>query len=270
LQLRQQPAYNYPQLPEDRSYLGPPTSTPQEQSSNVTLSSFDYAPTYNQISQSSSLLPSPGQYPHTETSQIQYTSYPDPGYSDHQQPQHDYFPGSQHAFDRRIPAIADSSYPATSVSTTYTSPPIPHQFSELGQVRDFSARPSLPAVTTPDSLAPAFSGFDVSFHHGQTTGSNKRLRSEEHDEDGDVSPQTRGDATQLSAAEKLKRACARCRGLKVRPCQYSQQVRYQAFVDRFAATLGTTMTHVIDVSRPPKSASFQVGSRDDPHRALPS
>jgi hypothetical protein len=222
--------YTYPQPPEDRSYLDPPTLTltSHGQPSSVT-SSFDYGHTYNQVSQSSTLLPSHGQYPHSETSQVQYASYPDPGYSDHQQPQHDYFPGSQHTFDTAVPALPDSSCPAQSVSSAYTSPPFPHQFSELGQACGFSAHSvhaSLPTVTTPDTLAPAFSGFDVSFH--SQAGSNKRQRSEEQEEDGgDPNSHARGDNTQLSAAEKLKRACARCRGLKV--CHLSNILDKQGF-----------------------------------------
>ncbi|KAI0303682.1 hypothetical protein B0F90DRAFT_1310868 [Multifurca ochricompacta] len=45
--------------------------------------------------------------------------------------------------------------------------------------------------------------------------SNKRQRPEEQDEDGgDGNAQARSDTAQLLSAEKLKRACARCRGLK--------------------------------------------------------
>jgi hypothetical protein len=219
LQPRHQPAYTYPQLPEDRSYLDPQTLPSHEQPSGVTTSSFDYGPTFSQISQSSTLLPSQEQYPHSESSQVQYPSYPHPGYAaGHQQSQHDYFPGSQQPFDSAVPAMPDSSSPAQSVSGTYTSPPpFPHQFSELIQPYDFGARSSLPIVNAPDTLASAFSAFDVSHHHSQTTASNKRQRSEEQEEEegGDTNAQARGDATQLSAAEKLKRACARCRGLKV-------------------------------------------------------
>jgi hypothetical protein len=44
---------------------------------------------------------------------------------------------------------------------------------------------------------------------------NKRQRPEEQEQDDeDTNAQARGD-TALSMAEKLKRACARCRGLKV-------------------------------------------------------
>jgi hypothetical protein len=204
-----QPAYIYPQRrPEDGPYLDPQILTSHDQASDMT--SFDYGPTYNQISRSSTLIPSHGQYPHSETSQVPYTSYPDLGYSDHQQSHHDYFRGSQHAFERVAPAMPDSSVPA------YTSPPFPHQFSELSQACNFGARDPLPTVNGPDGSTPAFSEFDVASHHGQNTGSNKRQRSEE--EDGDPNSQAHGDNT---AADKSKRACARCRGLKVCPLTHA-------------------------------------------------
>jgi hypothetical protein len=200
----QQPPYIYPQRPEDRSYLDTPMLTSHDQASNMT--SFDYGPTYNQLSRESTLIPSPGQYPHSETSQVPYTSY-----SDHQQSQHDHFASSQHAFDPVAPAMPGSSVPA------YTSPPSSQQFSELSQACNFGPRASLPTINGPDASTLAFSGFDVASHHGQDTGSNKRQRSQEQDEGGDPNSQACGDNTQLSAADKSKRACARCRGLKVRP-----------------------------------------------------
>lgn len=105
------------------------------------------------------------------------------------------------------------SFPATPVSNAYTSSPFPHQLSELGQARDYSAQVSVPTVTTPDDVTSTISGFDAPYYHTQTsTVSNKRQRPEEQEDDEDIADQTRG---QLSAAEKLKRACARCRGLKV-------------------------------------------------------
>jgi hypothetical protein len=107
-------------------------------------------------------------------------------------------------------------YPTTPASSAYTSPAFPHQFSELGQARDYGAQVSVPIVTTPDAVAPAFSAFDTSYHHTQASPSNKRQRPEDQEEDeGDVTDQTRGHSLQLSTVEKLKRACARCRGLKV-------------------------------------------------------
>jgi hypothetical protein len=112
--------------------------------------------------------------------------------------------------------MTNPSYPASSVSTAYTSPPFPHPLTELSQAHDYGAQASLPDVRTPDEVAPAFSAINTSFYHPQaSTFSNKRPRSEEQEDDaGDVNSH-QGDPQQLSAAEKLKRACARCRGLKV-------------------------------------------------------
>src|SRR5712691_440857 len=84
LQPPQQPLYVYPQHQEDPSHLAPPTPTPHEHS-NV-LSSFDYGPSYNQMAQSSSLVPSSAPYPPPDTAQPPYAPYSSPGFSDHQQP----------------------------------------------------------------------------------------------------------------------------------------------------------------------------------------
>jgi hypothetical protein len=212
-QQRQQPPYVYPRPQENGSHLGPPSSVHHEHSSNVALSSFDYGPSYDQISQSSTLAPSSVQYTPADSAQLPYTPFSSPGgYSDHRQ---HYLAGSQNAFDPRVPAMTNPSYAAT-VSNAYTSSPFPHQLSELGQAPDYSAQVSIPTVTTPDDVAPTFSGFDAPYYHTQTsTVSNKRQRPEEQDEDEDMTDQTPGHALQLSTAEKLKRACARCRGLKV-------------------------------------------------------
>jgi len=217
LQPPQQPLYVYPHHQEDTSHLGPPTPISHGHSSNVVLSPFDYGPSYNQIAQSSSLVPSSAPYPPPDTAQPPYAPYSNPGFSDHQQPSHDYFAASQHVFDPEVRAMTNPSYAAPSISSAYTSPAFPHQLTELGQAHDYSAQASLP-VTTPDNVAPAFSTLNASFYPAQaSTGSNKRQRSEEQEEDeGDVNDQMRGDTLQMSAAEKLKRACARCRGLKVR------------------------------------------------------
>lgn len=167
--------------------------------------------------------------------------------------------------------MTNPSYTAPSITSAFTPPAFPHQLTELGQARDYSTQGSLP-VMTPDNVAPAVSTLNTSFYPTQaSTGSNKRQRSEEQEEDaGDVDGQMRGDALQMSAAEKLKRACARCRGLKV--CRTTDILSGSRllFVDRFAAILGRTTTLVIDVSRPPKNASFLVASRDDPRRTLSS
>jgi hypothetical protein len=214
---RQQPLYIYPQPPEDGSHLDPSPVPHHEHSSNIGLSSFNYGPSYDQISQSSSLVPSSAQqYPPADSPQVPYTPYSNPGYG-RQQPSHDYYAGSQHAFHPRVPAMTNPSYPTSPVSSAYTSPAFPHQLSELGQARDYGAQGSIPTVTTPDAVAPAFSAFDASYYHTHASPSNKRQRPEDQEEDvGDVTDQTRGHALQLSTAEKLKRACARCRGLKVR------------------------------------------------------
>ncbi|KAH9041647.1 hypothetical protein EDB85DRAFT_2242516 [Lactarius pseudohatsudake] len=182
-----QPLYVYPgsQPTEEESSLQTPVPVPHDHSPDVP--SFGYGPSYNQISRSSSLLPSSGQYSRPDTAQLQYPSYPNPSYSDSQQPRHNYFPTSQNSFDPTI--------------STMTNPP---------------AGSSLPAITSLDTLAPAISTFDAPHHHTPTsTVSNKRQRPEDQDQEGDVNSQARGD-TALSLAEKLKRACARCRGLKVR------------------------------------------------------
>lgn len=213
---RQQPVYSYPQPSEDGSHLGPPSSAP-EHSSNIGLSSYDYGPSYDQISQSSSLVPSSAQYPPADSSQVPYAPYSNTCYSDNQQPSHDYFTDSQHAFGPRVPAMTNPSYPTTPGSSAYTSQPFPRQLSELSQARDYGAQVSVPTVTTPDDGTQAFSAFDAAYYHTQTSPmSNKRPRPEDQEEDvGDTTDQTRGHSLQLSAAEKLKRACARCRGLKV-------------------------------------------------------
>jgi hypothetical protein len=216
-QRHQQHLYAYPPSPENGSRLGPPAAVPHEHSSNIALSSFDYGPSYDQMAQSSSLVPSSAQYPSADSTHVPYTPFSSPGsYSDHQQHSHDYLAGSQqHAFDPRVSAITNPSYSTTPVSNAYASPPFPLQFSELGQAPDYGAQVSLPKVTTPDDAAPIYPGFDAPYLHTQTsTVSNKRQRSEEQEEDaGDITDQTRGHTLQL--AEKLKRACARCRGLKV-------------------------------------------------------
>ena len=216
LQPPQQPHYLYHQHHEGVSHLGPPTPTSREHSSNVVLSSFNYGPSYNQMAQSSSLIPSSAPYPPPETAQPSYAPYSSPGFPDHQQPSHDYFAASQHVFDPEVRAMTNPSYAAPSISSAYASSAFPHQLTELSQARDYSAQASL-HVTTPDNVAPAFSTLNASFYPTQaSTGSNKRQRSEEQEEDAeDVNDQMRVDNLQMSAAEKLKRACARCRGLKV-------------------------------------------------------
>jgi hypothetical protein len=213
-QQRQQPLYAYPRPPENGPPLGPPSSVPHEHSSNIALSSFDYGPSYDQISQSSTLVPPSAQYPPADSARLPYTPFSSPGgYSDHRQ---HYLAGSQNAFDPRVSAMTNPSYPAAPGSNAYSSSPFPHQLSELGQARDYSDQVSVPTVTTPDDVAPTFSGFDAPYYHTQSsTVSNKRQRPEEQEEDGDITDQTRGHSLQLSTAEKLKRACARCRGLKV-------------------------------------------------------
>jgi hypothetical protein len=206
-QQQQQPLYVYPRPPENGSHLGHSSSVPHEQS-------FEHGPSYNHISQSSTLVPSSVQYPPVDSARLPYTPFSSPGgYSDHRQ---NYLAGSQHAFGPRVPAMTNPSYPATPRSNAYASSPFPHASSELGQARDYNGQVSVPTVTTPDDVAPTFPGFDAPYYHTQTpTVSNKRQRPEEQEEDGDSTDQTRGHALQLSTAEKLKRACARCRGLKV-------------------------------------------------------
>ncbi|KAH9168828.1 hypothetical protein EDB89DRAFT_2073548 [Lactarius sanguifluus] len=212
----QQPSYVYPgsQPTEEESSLQTAVSVSHDHSPDVP--SFGYGPSYNQISRSSSLLPSSGQYSRPDTAQLQYPSYPNPSYSDSQQPRHNYFPTSQNSFDPAISTMANPPYGTPTVSDTYTSSPFPHQFPELRPAHSYSAGSSLPAVTSLDALAPTISTFDAPRHHTPTsTVSNKRQRPEDQDQEGDVNSQARGD-TALSLAEKLKRACARCRGLKVR------------------------------------------------------
>lgn len=213
-QQRRQPPYVYPRPPENGSHPGPPSSVHHEHSSNIALSTFDYGPSYDQISQSSTLVPPSTQYPPAGSAQLPYTPFSSPsGYSNHRQ---HYLAGSQQAFDPRVTAMTNPSYPATPVSNAFTSSSFPHQLSELGQAPDYGAQVSVPTVTTPDDVTPTFSGFDAPYYHTQTsTLSNKRQRPEEQDEDEDMADQTRGHTLQLSTAEKLKRACARCRGLKV-------------------------------------------------------
>lgn len=212
LQHRQQPLYTYPQPPEDGSHLSPP-SVSHEHASHVGLSSFNFGPSYDQISPPSPVVvPSSAQYPHVNNPQSPYAPYPNSGYPGHQQSRspHDYFSVSA------VPAVTKSSYPTTSVSSAYNSPSFPHRVSELGHARDYNAQTSLPTVTTPDTVVPAFSASDAPYYHTQIPAvSNKRQRPEEQEEDaGDVNAQTCGDIP-MSTVEKLKRACARCRGLKV-------------------------------------------------------
>jgi hypothetical protein len=265
---QQQPVYGYHQPPDDGSHFAPVPPVSGKHSSDVILSSFNYNPPYNPIPQSSSLVPSSAQYP-PDTSQAPYASYPNPGFSDHQQAPHDYFAGSQHAFDSEVPSTNNPPYLTTSVSSAYTSS-FPHQLSDLGQAPDYGAQAPLPTVTTPDAVPPSFPAFDTSFQ--TSTVSNKRPRSDEPEEDTEgVNAQMHGDALPLSAAEKLKRACTRCRGLKV--CSSlllvpSQQISFRLFMDRFAAASGTTVTRAIDVSRPAKSASFPVANKDDLRRTF--
>jgi hypothetical protein len=213
-QQRQQPLYVYPRPQENGSHLGPPSSVQHEHSSNVALSSFDYGPAYDQIPQRSTLAPSSAQYPPADSAQLPYTPFSSPGgYSDHRQ---HYLAGSQNAFGPRVPAMTNPSYPATPVLNAYTPSAFPHQLSEPGQAPDYGAHVSVPTVTTPDDVAPTYSGFDAPYYHTQTgTVRNKRQRPEEQDEDEDMTDQMQGNTLQLSTAEKLKRACARCRGLKV-------------------------------------------------------
>jgi hypothetical protein len=210
-QQRQQQHYLYPRPPENGSH---PSSVPHEHSSNIALSSFDYGgPSYDPISQSSTLIPSSAQYTPADSARLPYTPFSGGGYSDHRQ---HYLAGSQHAFDPLVPAMTNPSYPATPVSNAYTSSPFPHQLSELGQARNYSDQVSIPTVTTPDDVAQTFSAFDAPYYHSQTSAvSNKRQRPEEQEEDEDMTDHSRGHTLQLSIAEKLKRACARCRGLKV-------------------------------------------------------
>ncbi|KAF8271195.1 hypothetical protein EI94DRAFT_1797367 [Lactarius quietus] len=214
----QQASYVYPgsQPPEEGSSLRAPISASHDQSADVP--SFSYGPSYNQISRSSSLLPPSGQYSHSETAQLQHPSYPTPSYSDSHQPRHDYFPASQNSFDPAVSTMTSPPYCTSTVSGTYNSAPFPpHQFPELRPAHNYSGNSSLPALTSLDTLAPATSTFDAPHHHIPTSAvSNKRQRPEDQDQDeGDVNAQARGD-TAMSLAEKLKRACARCRGLKVR------------------------------------------------------
>jgi hypothetical protein len=200
--------------PEKRGQsLRTPVSTSHDHPSEVP--SLNYGPTYNQISRSSSLLPSSGQYSHSETAQLQHPSYPTPTYSDSHQPRHDYFPALQNSFES-VSTVPSPPYGTSTVSGSYSTSPFPHQFPELRPVHNYSAGSSLPALTSLDTLAPAISTFDAPHHHTPPSAvSNKRQRSEDQDQDeGDLNAQARGD-TAMSLAEKLKRACARCRGLKV-------------------------------------------------------
>lgn len=114
--------------------------------------------------------------------------------------------------------MTNPSYRTSTVTGTYTSSPFsPHQFPELRPSHNYTTSSSLSADTSLDTLAPAISTFDAPHHRTLTSAvGNKRQRSEDQEQDeGDVNAHARGD-TALSLAEKLKRACARCRGLKVR------------------------------------------------------
>ena len=211
-----QPLYVYPgSQPPEGSSLQTPLSASHDQSPNVP--SYNYSPSYDQISRSSSLLPSSSQYSHSETAQLQHPSYAAPSYSDTHQPRHDYFPASQNSFDPATVATTTSPpYCPPTVPGTYSSSHFPsHQFSELRPTHNYSASSPLPPIVTPEALTPAISTFDASHHHTPTSAtSNKRQRSEDQDQDEGDNVQGRGD-TAMSLADKLKRACARCRGLKV-------------------------------------------------------
>lgn len=212
-----QPLYVYPGShppPEEGSSLQTPISASHDHPPDVP--SFGYVP-YNQISRSSSLLPSSGQYSHPDTTQLQYPSYPNSSYSDSRQPHRDYFPISGNSFDPAAPTVTNSSYCSPAVSGAYTSPPFPsHQFPELRPAHSYGASSSLPALSPLDTPTPEISTIDAPYHHTPTpVVGNKRQRPEDQEQDeGDTNAQARGD-TALSLAEKLKRACARCRGLKV-------------------------------------------------------
>jgi hypothetical protein len=105
--------------------------------------------------------------------------------------------------------MTNPSYSTPSDPSAYTSSHFPHQSNGLNQAQDYHAPASLP--TTPNAAAPSFSA--PYYLPSITTVGNKRQRPEEQEDDaGDGDTQMRGDA---SAIDKLKRACARCRGLKV-------------------------------------------------------
>ena len=252
-----------------------PGSQPREEGpvSASEVPSLSYGPTYDQISRSSSLLPSSGQYSHSETAQLQHPSYSTPSYSDSHQPRHDYFPTSQNSFESAVSTVPSPTYSTSTVSGTYSSSPFPHPFPELHPpVHNYTAGSSLPVPASVDSLAPAISTFDSPHHHTPASAvSNKRQRSEDQDQDeGDINAQARGD-TAMSLAEKLKRACARCRGLKVsHPLSVLYRLEFSQSMHRSVATSGMTRIHATDVSKHPRSALFRAGSRGDLPRALPS
>ncbi|KAH9064023.1 hypothetical protein EDB87DRAFT_1701527 [Lactarius vividus] len=238
-----QPLYVYPGSQPTEEESGHQTSVTVSHDHSPDVPSFGYGPSYNQISRSSSLLPSSGQYSRSDTAQLQYPSYPNPSYSDSQQPRHNYFPASQNSFDPAISTMTDPSYGTPTISDTYNSSPFPpHQFPELRPAHSYSAGSSLPAITSLDTIAPTISTFDAPRHHTPTsTVSNKRQRPEDQDQEGDVNSQARGD-TALSLAEKLKRCLCSLPG--------SQKM---------------TEIHATDVSKHPRSVLFQAGSRGDLH-----
>ena len=210
-----QPLYVYPgSQPPEGSSLQTPLSASHDQSPDVP--SYNYSPSYDQISRSSSLLPSSSQYSHSETPQLQHPSYSTPSYSDTHEPRHDYFPASQNSFDpAAVSTITTPPYRPPTVPGTYSSSHFPsHQFPELRPAHNYAGS-SLPPIITPEAFAPAISTLDASHHHTpNSAASNKRQRSEDQDQDEGDNVQGRGD-TAMSLADKLKRACARCRGLKV-------------------------------------------------------
>jgi hypothetical protein len=268
----QPPLYVYPgsQPPEEGQSLQTPVSASHDTSPDVP--SYNYGPSYNQISRTSSLLPSSSQYSHTETAQLQHPSYSTPSYSDTHQPRHDYFPASQNSFDSAaVSTITSPPYGTPNVPGTYSSSHFPpHQFPELRPAHNYSAGSSLPTPSSLDTLAPAISTFDAPHIHTPTSAvSNKRQRSEDQDQDEGDNAQGRGD-TAMSLAEKLKRACARCRGLKVGQSLSVLNRPESNISARSDATLGMTRIHATDVSKRPRSALFRAGSRGDLPRTLPS
>jgi hypothetical protein len=269
----QPPLYVYPgsQPTEEGTSLQTPVSASHDQSPDVP-SYNNYGPSYNQISRSSSLLPSSSQYSHPETAQLQRPSYPTPSYSDTHQPRHDYFPASQNSFDSvAVSTITSPPYGTPTVPGTYSSSHFPHQFPELRPAHNYGASSSLPTHTSLDTtLAPVISTFDASHNHTPTSAvSNKRQRSEDQDQDEGDNAQGRGD-TAMSLAEKLKRACARCRGLKVGQFLSVPNRLESNTIARSDVTLGMTRIHATDVSKRPRSALFRAGSRGDLPRTLPS
>jgi hypothetical protein len=182
LQSRQQSLYTYPHPPGDTSHHPPPTSAPHEHPPNVVPPSFDFSPSYDQLSQSSSLIPSPEQYPGADAPQPPYTPYHNPG---HQQSPEDYFPSSHRTFEPAVPAMTNPSYSTSSVPSPYTSSHFPHQ-NGLIQAPDYHAPASLPTVAPP---------FSAPYPTSTPAVGNKRQRPEEPEDDdaGDGDPQRRGD-----------------------------------------------------------------------------